>query len=326
MTTPTSNISLATNVQAEFGGSTPTSLSEYYRSGAYVPANQTTSGTDGRAIPSSGSVSLGMFRGITKTPAGNIVTGSSISLAHQLTGAAPISAMIVFETDGTVSASDTANLITLTPPMTNWVTPTTTNIGAAYWIRITTISNTGTILGAPGGWQSLNLPRGVGIQTAVLNQSKYGNFTIEFSTNSAGTNIVSTWTLNITVSNIPVQLFTGTMTPGGPFTFAAGQLRYGYADNGIWGSGVIGSMSGGTGPNTVRGLFYRTDTNDTILVLAGDILTDVLVSRTTVGSSSFVFTGHTNSGTLGHYSTFRAAGNPLNFQNNQTTQTITVTQ
>ena len=46
-------ISLA-NIQSEFGGSNPISLSEYYRNGAYVTSNNT-------GVPTSGTVSLSQF-------------------------------------------------------------------------------------------------------------------------------------------------------------------------------------------------------------------------------------------------------------------------
>ncbi len=50
-------ISLA-NIQTEFGGSNPISLSEYYRSGGYVPSSAT-------SVPTSGTISLGNFYGTT---------------------------------------------------------------------------------------------------------------------------------------------------------------------------------------------------------------------------------------------------------------------
>ena len=50
-------ISLA-NLQTEFGGSNPISLSEYYRNGAYVTSNNT-------GVPTSGVISLSQFYGTT---------------------------------------------------------------------------------------------------------------------------------------------------------------------------------------------------------------------------------------------------------------------
>jgi len=57
MTTPTGTIAM-TDIQAEFGGSNPIGLNEYYAGGAYVPA-----GTTG--VPSSGQISMNDLRGKT---------------------------------------------------------------------------------------------------------------------------------------------------------------------------------------------------------------------------------------------------------------------
>lgn len=46
------------DIQAEFGGSNPISLSEYYRGGSYVPDTPTNSG-----VPTSGQISLSDFYG-----------------------------------------------------------------------------------------------------------------------------------------------------------------------------------------------------------------------------------------------------------------------
>lgn len=54
-------LSLA-NIQAEFGGSNPISLSEYYRGGAYVPNTANTA-----TIPTSGPISISNFYGTQKS-------------------------------------------------------------------------------------------------------------------------------------------------------------------------------------------------------------------------------------------------------------------
>ena len=51
-------ISLA-NIQSEFGGSSPISLSEYYRNGSYTTSNNTN-------VPTSGTISMGNFYGAVK--------------------------------------------------------------------------------------------------------------------------------------------------------------------------------------------------------------------------------------------------------------------
>lgn len=81
----TGRISLG-NVQSEFGGSNPIRLSEYYAGGSYVVVG--TSGTSG-SIPSTGSISLGRFRGsATSISPGTYsisVTPTSVPAAGSLT-------------------------------------------------------------------------------------------------------------------------------------------------------------------------------------------------------------------------------------------------
>ena len=60
MALQTSGAITLAQIQTEFGGSNPISLSEYYASGSYVPTG--TSGTNG-AVPTSGTISLWNFYG-----------------------------------------------------------------------------------------------------------------------------------------------------------------------------------------------------------------------------------------------------------------------
>jgi hypothetical protein len=62
MALPSSGPLTLSQIQTEFGGSNPISLSEYYAGGSYVPAG--TSGTYG-AVPSSGAISIRNFYGTT---------------------------------------------------------------------------------------------------------------------------------------------------------------------------------------------------------------------------------------------------------------------
>lgn len=62
MTLPTSGPLSLSDIQTEFGGSNPISLSEYYAGGAYVPSG--TTGTYG-AVPTSGAISIQNFYGTT---------------------------------------------------------------------------------------------------------------------------------------------------------------------------------------------------------------------------------------------------------------------
>ena len=61
MAVPSTNVGLS-DIQTEFGGSNPISISEYYAGGANVPSG-TTGGVPPGAIPTSGQISIGQFRG-----------------------------------------------------------------------------------------------------------------------------------------------------------------------------------------------------------------------------------------------------------------------
>ena len=60
MALQTSGIITLSDIQTEFGGSNPVSLSEYYAGGSYVPSG--TSGTNG-AVPTSGEIEVSDFYG-----------------------------------------------------------------------------------------------------------------------------------------------------------------------------------------------------------------------------------------------------------------------
>jgi hypothetical protein len=64
-------------IQSEFGGSNPISLSEYYKSGAYVPNISSTT-----TIPSSSAISVGNFRSTSISPAFTTFTAQSDPGTH----------------------------------------------------------------------------------------------------------------------------------------------------------------------------------------------------------------------------------------------------
>ena len=85
MALPTSGALSLSDIQTEFGGSNPISLSEYYAGGLYVPSG--TSGTNG-AVPTSGEIAVSDFygtqAGITVTVTeGNAVTFGVVGFALQ---------------------------------------------------------------------------------------------------------------------------------------------------------------------------------------------------------------------------------------------------
>jgi hypothetical protein len=64
MTLPTTNLAMSA-IQTEFGGSNPISLSEYYEGGSNV---KTGSSAPNGPIPTSGQISMGVFRGAAQLP------------------------------------------------------------------------------------------------------------------------------------------------------------------------------------------------------------------------------------------------------------------
>lgn len=82
MTLPSSGPLTLADIQGEFGGSNPISLSEYYAGGGLVPSG--TTGTYG-AVPSSGAISIQNFYG-TSNAAPLSVSISPSSLYNSRTG------------------------------------------------------------------------------------------------------------------------------------------------------------------------------------------------------------------------------------------------
>jgi hypothetical protein len=78
MTLPTSGPLTLSDIQTEFGGSNPISLSEYYAGGGLVPPG--TTGTNG-AVPSSGTISISNFYGTSNIADTQTVTVGIFSTA-----------------------------------------------------------------------------------------------------------------------------------------------------------------------------------------------------------------------------------------------------
>lgn len=100
MTLPSSGPLSLSDIQTEFGGSNPISLSEYYAGGAYVPSG--TTGTYG-AVPSSGQISIQNFYGTSAIPVYYYV--SRYVSTYNNTSAQPanqtIKDVVTYGTDGT---------------------------------------------------------------------------------------------------------------------------------------------------------------------------------------------------------------------------------
>lgn len=84
----------------------------------------------------------------------------------------------------------------------NWWTPTTSSIGNNYWIRFTRNSASGIYGGSEPttGWQQLNTVRSVYVNAysvSSIDRVYTSNYTVEISSNSSGTNIVSSSTVTL---------------------------------------------------------------------------------------------------------------------------------
>jgi hypothetical protein len=183
MAIPASGLLTLNDIQTEFGGSNPISLSEYYRSGGLVPNTPTNS-----AIPTSGTIAIGNFYGssaasglnltisantqnydvytaaigagyssgdVTVTINPGIVVGSNSTGAYALLvpSAFSPSASISITNSGTIIGSGGAggtggngNPGTIAPG-----TPGLVGGNAIYVNRPTTVTNNGTIAGGGGG-------------------------------------------------------------------------------------------------------------------------------------------------------------------------------
>jgi hypothetical protein len=76
MAIQTSGAITLSDIQTEFGGSNPVSLSEYYAGGSYVPSG--TSGTNG-AVPTSGEIAVSDFYGTQSGITITVTEGSGIN-------------------------------------------------------------------------------------------------------------------------------------------------------------------------------------------------------------------------------------------------------
>lgn len=134
MALPTSGTLTLAQIQTEFGGSNPISLSEYYAGGANVPSG--TSGTNG-AVPSSGTISVWNFYGTAKVSIDPrlVFNNTGTMTVYDPNGE---SGLLTFTTTGTISG-----LPSYTAGPTAYLNPTGTGAGSGYQVRLTNISITG---------------------------------------------------------------------------------------------------------------------------------------------------------------------------------------
>ena len=122
------------------------------------------------------------------------VTSNEPFAATPFAGGEPSTAELNFASNGTWSATLEASA----SKSGNWATPTTTGVGSGYWIRFTRTffsGGAGNSATASTGWLQLNTTQGIFVSRTSGFGVTTADFTIEISTNSAGTNIVATASL-----------------------------------------------------------------------------------------------------------------------------------
>lgn len=209
------SISLST-LRGEFGGATPDSLSEYYANSAYS-ARGVMSGQRGypsgvsTAIPSSGQISFSNFFASRKlTPqalgfTGTYVASGSVFFTTPVTSYAGI----VIEQDGgssvNLEGADGNSYVTTQ----TWLTAKElASIGNSFWVRFTlsTSSNSGSgtyAIDGTTGWLQLSTFRTRFVQAtatqggAFQNKTANATYAIDIASDSGGTNIVSSSSINL---------------------------------------------------------------------------------------------------------------------------------
>jgi hypothetical protein len=165
MALPASGPLTLANIQTEFGGSNPISLSEYYAGGGLVPAG--TTGTYG-AVPSSGTISIRNFYGTT-----NVV----ISITNYTIGAgvfAPDVAEAGYRLNSNGKVYEIKNG-TFTE-LETWCTPTSE--ASNYEARVTVVSGV-TPTGTIGSWVALSSTREWTVQEPTPGNTSTSTFTVE---------------------------------------------------------------------------------------------------------------------------------------------------
>lgn len=185
MTLQTSGAITLAQIQTEFGGADPISMSEYYAGGAYVPSG--TSGTNG-AVPTSGQISFSQFYGTSDV----VFTGISDATYEDYAVGTGTQVNFQIASTGSVNVAG-LNLGTLATY--TWVSPGSAS--SNYWVRVTATSGT---FGPPGDstgtWLSLASSR-IWYRSRASVGSSTVTATVEIATDSSGTNIIDTATVTL---------------------------------------------------------------------------------------------------------------------------------
>jgi len=114
------------------------------------------------------------------------IGGFNITVGDDELSPTNASASITIVSDGTCSFNGNNP-----PAATNWYTPTVSGIGTLYWVRATVTSGAISSGSSTGTWISCNSsPSWVRNATTISTQT--ANLTLDFASDSGGTNIVGT--------------------------------------------------------------------------------------------------------------------------------------
>jgi hypothetical protein len=196
MAIPISPVSLG-DIQAEFFGSNPIALSEYYRGGSLVHINQPNAGYG--LIATSGALSVGTFRGAVRY---GVLNGNIVSpLQVQYVIEPEVSEWsFTFHVNGDITSTPTGvfNIQPFIPA--DWYSPNLSYAGEFYWIRViktfesatTSPFGTDSFTGGYNTWLPMNINRTI---THSLPPSGFGfkdvAWSIQIADDAAGVNILT---------------------------------------------------------------------------------------------------------------------------------------
>jgi hypothetical protein len=146
MPLPSSGPLSLNDIQTEFGGSNPISLSEYYAGGGLVPSG--TTGTYG-AVPSSGTISIRNFYGTSK-----VVITLTDQYINDFSGGARNATTGYRLTSGGVAQALIYNTYYT---LETWCTPTGEAVN--YEVLVNNVTGSGLSSGTVGSWIALSTTR-----------------------------------------------------------------------------------------------------------------------------------------------------------------------
>lgn len=197
MTTPISPLKLS-DVQTEFGGSNPISLSEYYKGGGHVPSSVVSGGYG--TPPTTGTFAMGTLRNLQNVT----VDSSGYGIYSQGAVGGTSSGTINLTGSGTVTHSGSGSVTAgqYGGPAA-WVTPATSGNAALFDIivdSITTVVGGGSATGpSVGSWTSMS----GGVSFSMSNSGNAApekTWNCRIRNHSSG-QIVATFTVDISLEN-----------------------------------------------------------------------------------------------------------------------------